>query len=157
MLTATKPRGATAVRSGRRGIQRIHLIAVVVLVLFIAAVTTLSPDQKPETPDVATSQATETVAPDQQTATPDTPAVVQVAPPPPRWIDQTVRRGDNLSLIFKRAGFSDRDMYRVVNSAEHGKGLGRLYPGQTIAFQTAPDGGLVGVRHVIQVLNKREP
>ena len=152
MLTATKPRGATAVRSERRGIQRIHLIAVVVLVLFIAAVTTLSPDQTPETLDVASNQATETAAPDQQITSPDAPPVVEVVPPTPRWIDQTVRSGDNLSLIFKRAGFSDRDMYRVVNSAEHGKGLGKLYPGQTIAFQTGPDSSLEGVRHVISPL-----
>ena len=152
MLTATRPRGATAVRSGHRGIQRSHLIAVVVLVLFIAAVTTFSPDPIPEAPDVATQPATERPAPEQESTTADTPALVEAETAAPRWIDQTVRSGDNLSLIFKRAGFSDRDMYRIVNSAEHGKGLGKLYPGQVIAFQAAPDGTLYGVRHEISPL-----
>ena len=31
--------------------------------------------------------------------------------PPIIWNDVTVRNGDNLSLIFNRAGFSDRDVY----------------------------------------------
>ena len=35
-----------------------------------------------------------------------------------------MRSGDNLSLVFKRAGFSDRDVYNVVNTAKDGKSLG---------------------------------
>jgi len=151
MLTANKPRGATAVRSERRGIQRYHLIAVVALILFIATVTLLNPGQEPELPDVATIEAAENLLLQRQETAPQAP-VISPEPALPEWADQTVRSGDNLSLIFKRAGFSDRDMYLVVNSAEHGKGLGKLYPGQTIAFQTAADGTLLGVRHTLSPL-----
>jgi murein DD-endopeptidase MepM/ murein hydrolase activator NlpD len=69
------------------------------------------------------------------------------APPPQPWIEQVVRSGDNLSLIFKRAGYDTRDVHRVVSESEHGKGLARIYPGQTIAFQADDKGALAAVRH----------
>jgi len=70
-------------------------------------------------------------------------------PPPPEfpWTEQTVERGDNLSLIFARAGFSDRDVFDIVSQAEEGKSLERIFPGQTIAFQAEPGGDLLAVRH----------
>jgi murein DD-endopeptidase MepM/ murein hydrolase activator NlpD len=64
------------------------------------------------------------------------------------WAQQTVRRGDNLSLIFKRAGFNDGDVHRVVTQAPDGKSLARIYPGQTIAFLSDDQGKLEAVRHV---------
>jgi murein DD-endopeptidase MepM/ murein hydrolase activator NlpD len=72
----------------------------------------------------------------------------ETVPAPEPWIEQVVRSGDNLSLIFKRAGYDTRDVHRVVSESEHGKGLARIYPGQTIAFRASEDGGLTGVRHV---------
>ncbi|GAB5452638.1 MAG: peptidoglycan DD-metalloendopeptidase family protein [Halioglobus sp.] len=63
------------------------------------------------------------------------------------WVEQTVRRGDNLSLIFKRASFSTRDVYEVVTTSEEGKSLERIFPGQTIAFLADEGGSLLGVRH----------
>ena len=40
--------------------------------------------------------------------------VVEEAEPEPPWQDFSVRDGDNLSLIFNRAGFTDTDLYRVA-------------------------------------------
>ena len=40
--------------------------------------------------------------------------VVEETPPEPLWRNFTVGDGDNLSLIFNRAGFSDTDLYRVA-------------------------------------------
>ena len=65
----------------------------------------------------------------------------------PRWHEETVRNGVNLSLIFARAGVSDRDVYRV-SSADGGRALRKIYPGETIAFLTDTDGGLSKVKHV---------
>ena len=42
------------------------------------------------------------------------PEVIEKAPPEPPWRDFIVRDGDNLSLIFNRAGFTDTDLYRVA-------------------------------------------
>lgn len=75
------------------------------------------------------------------------PAAPESAPQPP-WVDQTVKRGDNLSLIFHRAGFSDRDLLAVITESGEGKSLERIFPGQIIAFQADVDGQLSAVRHV---------
>jgi murein DD-endopeptidase MepM/ murein hydrolase activator NlpD len=63
------------------------------------------------------------------------------------WTDITVRSGDNLSLIFKRAGFNDSDVHRVVKSSREGASLTRLYPGQTLQFRKDDRGQLAEVRH----------
>ena len=65
----------------------------------------------------------------------------------PEWHEQTVRSGDNLSLIFARAGFSDRDVYEVTR-ADGGRALRKIYPGETIAFMTDDNGALSAVKHV---------
>ncbi len=64
----------------------------------------------------------------------------------PDWVEETVRSGDNLSLIFKRAGYSMQDVHEVTSSPD-GKELARIYPGQTIAFQGDEEGRLVAVRY----------
>ena len=67
--------------------------------------------------------------------------------PPIIWNDVTVRNGDNLSLIFNRAGFSDRDVYDVTSS-EKGGALRKIFPGQLIGFAANDDSALVAVRHI---------
>ncbi|MEM6580839.1 MAG: peptidoglycan DD-metalloendopeptidase family protein [Pseudomonadota bacterium] len=62
------------------------------------------------------------------------------------WIEQVVKRGDNLSLIFQRAGFTKRDVHDVVHESQHGKALARIFPGEIIAFQSDADGDLAAVR-----------
>ena len=70
------------------------------------------------------------------------------SPPPvePPWHEEVVRNGDNLSLIFARAGFSDRDVYEVTK-ADGGRALRKIYPGETLSFQTSPEGRLHRVKH----------
>ncbi|MDG2412290.1 MAG: peptidoglycan DD-metalloendopeptidase family protein [Halioglobus sp.] len=76
-----------------------------------------------------------------------------VADTPP-WFEQEVSRGDNLSIIFKRAGYDERDLNNVVNQAEDGRSLARIFPGQTIAFQADASGALAGVKHVVSPLEE---
>jgi len=45
------------------------------------------------------------------------------------WRKMAVKYGDNLSLIFQRAGLTDADVYHIVNRAEGGKSLRRIHPG----------------------------
>jgi hypothetical protein len=71
-------------------------------------------------------------SPEQQVAAPTAPLETTAQPEVPL---QDVRRGDNLSLIFKRAGYNDGDVYQVVSQAPDGKDLARIFPGQTIAFR----------------------
>jgi len=74
--------------------------------------------------------------------------IVAETPPQPPWVEQTVKSGDNLSLIFKRAGYNDRDVHEVISQATNGKSLGHIFPGQTIAFQADTSGVLATVRHI---------
>lgn len=76
-------------------------------------------------------------------------------PTPPKsqpWEEFVVRSGDNLSLLFKRAGFSDADVYRIVHTAPQGRSLERIYPGQSLKFLRDEKGGLAAVRHTIDSL-----
>ena len=72
----------------------------------------------------------------------------------PPWFEQEVSRGDTLSIIFKRAGYDERDVYTLVNETENGRSLAKIFPGQTIAFQSDTSGALTGVRHVVSPLEE---
>lgn len=159
MPGANRPRGATAIRAEQPGfatftLPRLALTrAQVMMGLALAgcvaiAIGLSAPREKApaQSEPAAPLYPVPTVAaPEPTPAASPAKAVVPEAAP---WIEQTVRRGDNLSLIFKRAGYDNRDVHRVVTESEHGKGLARIYPGQTIAFRAEDDGTLAGVRHV---------
>lgn len=75
------------------------------------------------------------------TATPITPEFEE-----PEWITETVRPGDNLSLIFQRAGLSDRKLYEFMASNKDTKVLKRIHPGHKIEFQIE-DQQLLGLKY----------
>ena len=118
---------------------RKHLLAIGLLSVLVAAATILTPSgdvnaNREDTADLGLELDSDILQPIE--VNPQQASVPTAAPAPdpfpettaaPAWDEQTVRRGDNLSLIFKRAGFS-------------------------IAFETAGDGTLQAVRHVISPL-----
>ena len=126
-------------------------------------------EQATAEPGVAESSVAEQTVAEQTVAEPGAPRQAlpgQVAPAPlapeqdaiavaaataaaPAWEAFPVRSGDNLSLLFKRAGFSSADVYRIVHSAARGRDLERIYPGQSLAFRRDAQGRLAAVRHTI--------
>lgn len=64
------------------------------------------------------------------------------------WRSLTVKSGDNLSLLFHRAGLNDRDVYEFVNSSKDAKTLTKLMPGRELAFQLDGDKRLQQLRYV---------
>ena len=164
MPAAKRQRGATAIREEQaqlpqlalpqhwplvNGLQPGHLAAAAALLVGVVLVITLMPDL--QTDDHAARALPETTAPEitaeaTQVAKPQPDD--QAPEPEPPWRDVIVRKGDNLSLIFKRAGFDNGDVHRVVSEASDGKSLAKIYPGQTIAFLADETGELVAVRHV---------
>ena len=52
---------------------------------------------------------------------------------------QTVKSGDNLSKIFKRAGLTDTHMMNLLSGSKESKRLADLYPGHTISFHIDPN------------------
>lgn len=65
-----------------------------------------------------------------KTETPTTPIFEE-----PEWHQETVKPGDNLSLIFQRAGLSDRALYEFMSANKDSKALKRIHPGHKIEFQ----------------------
>ena len=77
---------------------------------------------------------------------PPAPAPAEAAPVA-SWQDYTVRSGDNLSLIFQRAGLNDRIMYEVISNKEAAQSLKRLHPGQTLSLNLGRQGQLNQLRY----------
>jgi murein DD-endopeptidase MepM/ murein hydrolase activator NlpD len=61
-------------------------------------------------------------------------AIVEQSEPELTWQEITVDSGDNLSLIFPKAGLTARDVYNVAQSGDSIKPLLNLKPGQTLRF-----------------------
>jgi murein DD-endopeptidase MepM/ murein hydrolase activator NlpD len=72
---------------------------------------------------------------------------ISSTPVAPTWHKYEVRSGDNLSLIFQRAGLDDGDVYHIVSRAAGGRSLTRIYPGQSLSFQISEQGDLQALRY----------
>lgn len=73
-------------------------------------------------------------------------------PAAPQWKEFTVQNGDNLSILFKRAGLNDRAIYELFSDAKDAKDLRNIRPGQKMAF-LVKNGQLQGLNYVIDELN----
>lgn len=154
MFAAKKTRGATANRDKTRFARR-HLLIAAGAITCVALTVLFLPSNEVEVNKAAHLEKTL----DEQidTATTDIAQVVEAIteptpPPEPPWQDYIVKKGDNLSLIFKRARFSDKDIYAITKQAADGKSLTHIFPGQTISFQATESGELIALRHVISKL-----
>ena len=118
------------------------LVLVLLSQLFMGVFSSDTNDETLSVPDplvTATTQVAWEAVTEGQILKPDEPPII--------WNDVTVRNGDNLSLIFNRAGFSDRDVYEVTSS-EKGRALRKIFPGQLIGFAANEDDALIAVRHI---------
>lgn len=71
------------------------------------------------------------------------------------WTTLTVQRGDNLSLLFRRAGLSEKDVHEFINGNDEAKALTRIFPGHKLEFLIDDAGKLQQLRHVTDRLNAR--
>jgi len=141
---------------------RAHLGAAAVLALCLAGFLLLpGKTDGDSTVSVTSSRNTKIIAIPALEAVTDTAPKVQ-APvfeplnyaekPELQTITQTVKSGDNLSLIFKRAGLNDRAMMELLQ-AEKGKKLAALYPGHSLEFQLNQQGELKQLTYTQDRLN----
>ena len=166
-VAAKRRRGATAIRSEATPMPQLTLPrfvkpgwrALVALACLVCVATALillpSGDDESAGYDQRDSQQGSVAAPDQPTIgqdslvdETDSLTLEEVRPQQQPWLDQVVKRGDNLSRVFRRAGFGERDVHRVLTEAPDGKSLARIHPGQVIAFQADADGELTRIRHL---------
>ncbi len=155
MAVSRRPRGATVVQNEQGAlsglnIPRNYLLGGATIAVLVALGIFTSPsNNEVATAPVQLADKLHTIEAHEAGSGLDHEQVIeeQILPPPQPWLDQVVKRGDNLSLIFKRAGYNDRDVHRVVSQSQDGKLLERIYPGQTIAFQADDAGALAAVRY----------
>ncbi|ROR98792.1 murein DD-endopeptidase MepM/ murein hydrolase activator NlpD [Sinobacterium caligoides] len=86
---------------------------------------------------------TESTASNQQTTTDNAAGANNISTPSSlsdetnqtvEWQNIEVKNGDNLSLIFGRAGLGPREVHHFVSSNNNAKLLRNIYPGQTLSF-----------------------
>ncbi|MEX1032493.1 MAG: peptidoglycan DD-metalloendopeptidase family protein [Cellvibrionaceae bacterium] len=71
------------------------------------------------------------------------------------WSTLTVQSGDNLSVLFKKVGLNQSDVYEFINSNPEAKSLTRIFPGHQLAFQIDQEGRLQQLRHIKNKLNSQ--
>ena len=104
------------------------------------------------------SQATPIAVPAVETiiqlvaAVPEAQPQATLEPAAPQWKEFTVQSGDNLSVLFKRAGLNDRSIYELFSDTKDAKDLRNIRPGQKMTF-LVEDGQLQGLNYVINELN----
>ncbi|TCO71894.1 peptidoglycan DD-metalloendopeptidase family protein [Chromatocurvus halotolerans] len=168
MFSHKPARGATPLRKPSR-VSHTHLLGLAGITVAVAITALMAPggDVEANRPgaiatDIELIDGTsgETAATDSAVAASSTagsapldiPEALATPADAPAWRELIIQSGDNLSVLFKRAGHTDRDVYDIVNTAPQGKALERIYPGQTLAFLSDDDGNLSAVRHVIDPL-----
>lgn len=85
-------------------------------------------------------------------AIPEQTKIQEQEPAAPQWKEFTIQNGDNLSILFKRAGLNDRSIYELFSDAKDAKDLRSIRPGQKMAF-LVESGQLQGLNYVIDELN----
>ena len=139
---------------------RRHLIASVFLVILLLAVTFLMPDEavapKPIQIPTQTELLTQTEILPEIRQDVETQIIEHQAEPAipagPQWKEYQIQTGDNLSILFRRAGLNDKDIYELTSNAPEAKDLRRIRPGQTLSF-LVEEGKLQGLKYSINQLD----
>ncbi len=70
-----------------------------------------------------------------------------------KWLTESVRKGDNLSLIFKRMGLSAQMVHKIISLDDNTKKLKSLRPGELIHYQLDQQGKLKSLKYVMDIQN----
>ncbi len=89
---------------------------------------------------------------------PAEPAVEASVPAPQplvgSWSTQTVRSGDSMARIFKRASLSARTLHDIMSLGGAAKQLTKIHPGDELRLRTDPEQGLLELRYAVDKLNE---
>ncbi len=72
---------------------------------------------------------------------------------PDNWLAESVQKGDNLSLIFKRMGLSPQMVHKVITLDDNTKKLKNLRPGEVIHYQLDKNKQLTALKYVMDIQN----
>ena len=125
-----------------RNYPRTHLKAAAFLVVSLILIMALAPSElheaKTQVPvslalplgDIDLTVATDPVIVDPLAINPNAPQAATTH----KHTSFTVRRGDNLSTLFHRAGLTPQELYLVMSLGEDVSHLSKIQPGQTVTF-----------------------
>ncbi len=130
-----------------------HILAVSLLCIALAAFTALRSDQAAAKRQVQSIAIPLSVSPIE--TAPAEPYDPTTAPHQTKLAKTkvSVKPGDNLSLIFKRAGLTDRHMMTLLQANPESKRLASLYPGHTLQFSIDDQGKLHRLDYIIDRLD----
>lgn len=136
---------------------RRHLLAVVFLLIVMSLAVLLGPDEAETAPETVTIPLTQNILPEisqeiESSAAQEITPPVEIQPVGPQWKEYQIQSGDNLSILFRRAGLNDKDIYELTNKAPEAKDLRRIRPGQQLAF-LVEEGKLQGLKYKINRLD----
>ncbi|WP_440053970.1 peptidoglycan DD-metalloendopeptidase family protein [Pseudoalteromonas sp. T1lg65] len=66
-----------------------------------------------------------------------------------QFTDHQVKPGDNLALIFKRAGYSAKTVHNVVSTNAETRKLTKIHPGEVLSFASDGNGDLAQLKYVL--------
>ncbi|MGH1372347.1 MAG: peptidoglycan DD-metalloendopeptidase family protein [Cellvibrionaceae bacterium] len=141
-----------------KGFPRRHLISAGVLIAGLIITLSLSPpgseDSSPEQKRNSQKLALSLDSDLEPLLTDATRPISRDIIPSIRWHKEKVRSGDNLSIIFQRAGLTDRDLYAFMQSHPASKALKRIHPGHELEFHIE-NKQLLGLRYREDRLNSQ--
>lgn len=137
---------------------RRHLLAVVFLLIVMSLAVLLGPKEPEAQKETIAIPLTQNILPEISQEIESTTSAQQALPPVeiqpvgPQWKEYQIQSGDNLSILFRRAGLSDKDIYELTKKAPEAKDLRRIRPGQGLAF-LVEEGKLQGLKYKINRLD----
>jgi len=112
-----------------KGFPRTHALAIGTLGCSLLLFSAISPSKEPS---LSQRQALAVELP--LIASDTTKISLDTTPLAIDWKTETVKSGDNLSVLFQRVGLADTSLHELISSNPEAKALARLYPGQKIQF-----------------------
>ncbi len=82
----------------------------------------------------------QTVEPTPETTSPKDAAAAETQEKGGKWLEEKVKNGDSLSLIFDRLELSPTLLYNITHSDEEAKALVNIQPGETLRVQLDDSG-----------------
>ncbi|WP_444997175.1 OapA family protein [Aliikangiella sp. IMCC44359] len=67
------------------------------------------------------------------------------------WLSESVKKGDNLSLIFKRIGLTPQQVHQVITLDDNTQLLKRLKPGEVISYKLDDNNNLLALKYIINI------
>lgn len=130
------------------GLPSTHVIAVSALALCLGVITAL-PSQ-----DATAARSVKSLVLPPLEESPTEEHVLEAETPSYSEVKLTVKSGDNLSLLFKRAGLNDTAMMNFIAAADESKKLEAITPGHDLIFALDADNRIQKLTYIKSKLSQ---